>query len=92
MSNDKLKQLIEAFASVGYEIGELEAPFHRVSEYYCGNIKILILPISETQKPLSNKILIKLVEILFSLGYEILEYNIGYKKALGDIILVLQTI
>jgi len=91
MTNNTLKKLIDALASIGYEISELDDHYNRNTEHYRGDIKILIYPISEPKTSFSKELFIKLVEIFFSLGYGIIEFNLGYKKVLGDIILVLQT-
>jgi len=92
MSNDKLKQLIETLASIGYEIGEFDDLYDRGTERFYGDTKILICPISKPKNPLSKEIIIKLTETLSSVGYGIVEYKLLCGNTSGNIFLELQTL
>jgi len=88
MSNNKLKQLIDAFVSVGYEINKLDDSFNNIGRKY-GNIEILLSPASQVKNPFSKERIIKLIEVLYSLEYGIVTYDLLCQHIIK---LVLQTI
>jgi hypothetical protein len=90
MSNDKLKQLIDAFSSLDYDILKINYSFKR--KYCYGDVEILLRPVPNEKYSFSKDKTIRLFEKLFSLGYGIVTFDLISFEALGDFRLVLQTI
>jgi len=92
MTKEKITKLAEALASAGYEITIINTLYNieQIEKY--GNIEILLSPVSKVKNPFSKEIMIKLIEVLFSLEYGIVTYNLLCKHTYGDIKIILQTL
>jgi len=99
MSKEKLIQLVEALASVGYRLSQFKDSYEDESKLY-GNTEIFIFlapdvekyPISDTENNLSKERMIKLIEALYSAGYGIVKYERFYEHRSGELNLILQTL
>jgi len=79
MTKEKKIQLIKAMSSIGYEVAKFDCTYDCKPE-------IIIIPASKKKFDANNE-MIKLIETLFSIGFEITIYekeNI-YKSARRDI-------
>jgi len=90
MLKEKIIKLTEALASAGYEIVNINT-LHDVPFKY-GDIGISLYHSSPVKNPLSKERLIELIEVLYSLEYGIVNYELSGKVTNGDIYLVLQTL
>jgi hypothetical protein len=74
MQNEKIIKLIEDLGSAGYKIEELDC---------CSDLdtKILLHSIENTKNPFPKGKMIKIVEILSSVGYSILKYGFSYEHS-----------
>jgi len=90
MPNDKLKNLIEALASVGYEISKLNDQYHK--DLYYGDIEIILHPVKCGKNPFSKEKIINLFDCFFSLGYGIVTYDLFCQFPFEDIRLLLESL
>jgi hypothetical protein len=75
MQKDKMIKLAEELDSIGYEIVKIDK-LPDVDKYrYFGSIEILLSFKTPATNPLSKEDLIKLIEVLYSNNYFILEYE-----------------
>jgi len=92
MSTEKTKKLVEALNSAGYNILQLDLLYENTLKRYGGDIEILLWPVSDISNPFAKEILIKLVEVLSSLEYGIVTYDLLHKRVSGEIKLILQSL
>jgi hypothetical protein len=78
MQKDKMIKLIEDMASAGYEIVKIDKLYDIEKYKYHGDIEILPSLPSAVAEPLSKEELIKLIEVLSSNNYAILEYKLPF--------------
>jgi hypothetical protein len=92
MTKEKMTQLIEALASVGYTITNIDTlrNISQINKY--GDIEILLVPISKVKNLFLKERIIKLAEVLYSLEYGIVTYDLLCKHTYGDTRLVLQSL
>jgi len=89
MSNDKLKQLIDTLANIGYEISELDDNYHK--ELHYGDIEIILHPIKYSKNSLSKEIMLNIINCFYSLEYGIVTYDLFCEFPFGDVRLILDS-
>jgi hypothetical protein len=95
MQKDKMIKFIEDLDSAGYEIIKIDKLYDIEKYEYHGDAEILLSLPSPVAEPLSKKQIIKLIEILYSNNYGILEYKLLFDNNYGnfrEIKLILQSI
>jgi len=90
MQKENIIKLTEALASAGYEIVNINTLQNVPFKY--GDIGISLYPSSPVNNPFSKEELIKLIEVLYSLEYGLVNYELSCKVTKGDINIVLQTL
>jgi hypothetical protein len=91
MSAEKTIKLVEGFNSIGYDVVQLDFQYQNINQKY-GDIEILLWPNSKIKSSFSKERMIKLIEILSSLEYGVVTYNLLNKDVFGEIKLILQTL
>jgi hypothetical protein len=97
MQKERMIKLIEDLASAGYEIVKIDN-FHNPDPNYTygyGDTEILLYFDPAVTKPFSKERMTKLIEVLFSNDYGILEYKLPFDNNYGNfrkIELILQSV
>jgi len=91
MQKEKIIKLTEALTSAGYEIVNINTLYNVPLNKY-GDIEISLYHSSPVKNPFSKERLIELIEVLYSIEYGLVNYELSCKVTNGDINLVLQTL